>query len=80
MSAQCFLLEQDDLNGISWVGEHQETIDEVAENFGLTFEVYKFWYFVSSLGDQRENRFVFHLNKQYSPIYLPIPKSPPELI
>ena len=79
-SLQYFLLEQDDLDGISLVEEQQETNDQVTEIFGLSFEEFRFRLFSSSLGeDQQESHFVVHLNKQYPNIHIPVPKSPPEL-
>lgn len=82
MSAfQYFLLEEEDLSSITAVEEQQETLSYAAEVQGLGFYALNFELFTEcscSLSDRKFSN--VYVDKNYPPIYLSVPYSPPELV
>lgn len=77
---QFFMLETSDLNSISMVEEQQETIGFSVEVIGEDFKSVNFNLFSGTLVEAFQQKYsIVHIDKEYPPIHLDVPHSPPDL-
>jgi hypothetical protein len=80
-AVQYFILAVEDLESISAVEEQQETFSIDVEVEAIDFESPYFALFTKYPGEAfQEKHNIIHIYKNYPPIHLAVPYSPPELI
>jgi hypothetical protein len=79
-AVQFFILEVEDLTSVSAIEEQQETLSTVIGVQALDFEGPRFHLFTDCPFEHGRRKYsILQIDKNYPPIYLPVPYSPPKL-